>query len=133
MNYKDLFENNHNIAVVGMSANPSKAAHSVPMFISEQGYKIIPVNPSIDEINGFKSYRNLSEIPDNIDIVNVFRPSKDAEIVVEEAIERHKNKVDIKIIWLQEGIFTENGKKLADENGILYIENICMYKAYISK
>lgn len=132
MNFQEIFENNKNIAVVGMSTNAYKAAHTVPMFMSKMGYHVIPVNPMAEEIKGLKSYKNLAEVPDNIDIVNVFRPSEDAEQVVIEAIERHKNKGDVKIIWLQEGIFTENGKKLAEENGVVYIEDVCMYKAYPS-
>ncbi len=130
MNYIDIFENNKNIAVVGMSTNSYKAAHTVPMFMKNVGYNVIPVNPMADDIRGLKSYKNLAEVPDNIDIVNVFRPSEDAEKVVIEAIDRHKKNGDVKIIWLQEGIFTKNGKELAEENGIIYIEDVCMYKVF---
>lgn len=130
MNFQEIFENNKNIAVVGMSSNSYKAAHTVPMFMYKLGYNVIPINPSVDEIKGLKSYKSLAEVPENIDIVNVFRPSEDAENVVKEAIERHKTRGDVKIIWVQEGIFTENGKNIADENGIVYIEDVCMYKAY---
>ena len=130
MNFKEIFENNKNIAVVGMSSNSFKAAHTVPMFMLNMGYNVIPVNPMATEIKGMKCFKDLSEIPENIDIVNVFRPSEDAENVVIEAIERHKNKGDVKIIWVQEGIYTKNGKNLAEENGIIYIEDVCMYKAY---
>lgn len=132
MNFQDILENNKNIAVVGMSANSYKTAHTVPIFMHKMGFNIIPVNPSTNEIKGLKAYKKLSEVPDTIDMVNVFRPSEDAENVVLEAIERHKIRGDVKIIWLQEGIFTKNGKKLADENGIIYIEDVCIYKAYNS-
>ncbi len=130
MNYIDIFENNKNIAVVGMSTNSYKAAHTVPMFMQKVGYNVIPVNPMADDIRGLKSYKNLAEVPENIDIVNVFRPSEYAEKVVIEAIDRHKKNGDVKIIWLQEGIFTKNGKELAEENGIIYIEDVCMYKVF---
>lgn len=132
MNFQEILENNKNIAVVGMSANSYKTAHTVPIFMHQMGFNVIPVNPTTEEIKGLKSHKNLAEVPDYIDIVNVFRPSEDAENVVLEAIERHKNKGDVKIIWLQEGIFTKNGKELAEENGIIYIEDVCIYKAYNS-
>lgn len=132
MDFKEIFENNKNIAVVGMSSNSYKAAHTVPMFMHKMDYNVIPVNPIVDEIKGLKSYKNLAEVPYDIDIVNVFRPSEDAENVVVEAIERHKIKGDVKIIWVQEGIFTKNGKELAEENGIIYIEDVCIYKAFTS-
>ncbi|HRP01420.1 MAG TPA: CoA-binding protein [Candidatus Kapabacteria bacterium] len=132
MNYKDIFDKYKNIAVVGMSNKPGKAAHNVPMFMHEHNYNVIPVNPLYANIKGLHCYKSLTEIPYNIDIINVFRPSADAEIVVQDAIQRFQQKGDIKVIWLQEGIFSMNGKKLAEENGVIYIENVCMYKAYVA-
>lgn len=130
MNIKKIFSENKTIAVYGMSKNPSKPSHTVPMFLLEQGYNIIPINPTIDEISGLKCYKNLSEIPDKIDILNVFRPSEQALDVVKEAIERKKKIGDIKIIWLQEGIINEDAKKLSETNGIEFVQDKCMYKEF---
>lgn len=133
MNIEEIFKNNKNIAVVGMSTNPSKPAHTVPAFFDKEGYNIIPVNPAVEEILGKKSYPSLAEVPDTIDIVNVFRRSEDALAVVQAAIER-KNKVgDVKIIWLQEGIINYEAKKLAHESGIKFIQDKCMYKEYVNQ
>jgi predicted CoA-binding protein len=131
MTIKDIFDNYKSIAVVGMSTNPSKPSHSVPAFIHGQGYNIFPVNPMAEEIIGLKSYKELMDIPENIDIVNVFRPSKDALTVVEKAVERKKAKGDVKLIWLQESIINDEAKALAEENGIEFIQDKCMYKEYV--
>lgn len=110
-----------NIAVVGMSKNPEKAAHYVPKYLSEKGYNIIPVNPTADEILGKKCYSELSDIPDQVDIVDVFRPSEQVIPVVNEAI-----KLKPKVIWLQEGIHNVEAESLAQKAGIEVIFNRCM-------
>ena len=99
------------IAVVGMSKNPEKAAHYVPKYLLEQGYGIVPVNPSASEILGMRCYPNLSELPDQIDIVDVFRPSEDVGPVIDEAI-----KIKPKVIWLQEGIHNPEAEKRASRS-----------------
>lgn len=110
-----------NIVVVGMSKNPDKAAHYVPKYLDERGYNIIPVNPTADEILGKKCYHELSEIPDNIDIVDVFRPSEHVLPVISEAI-----KLKPKVIWLQEGIHNLEAESLAQKAGIEVVFNRCM-------
>ena len=110
-----------NIAVVGMSKNPEKAAHYVPKYLDERGYNIIPVNPTADEILGKKCYHELSEISDNIDIVDVFRPSEQVLPVVSEAI-----KLKPKVIWLQEGIHNLEAEDLAQKANIEVVFNRCM-------
>ncbi len=120
-----------NIAVVGMSANPEKPANRVPKYLMGEGYKIFPVNPTKDEIMGLKSYKSLLEIPENIDVVNVFRRPAEALEVVKEAVERKKQKGDVKAVWLQEGIINDEAKKLAEENGLLFIQNRCMFKEHL--
>jgi hypothetical protein len=132
MTYKEVFSKYHSIAVYGMSKNPSKPAHSVPAFLMNKGYEIIPVNPTADVILDLKVYPNLEDIPEEIDILNVFRPSEDALKIVEEAVIRHNKSGDIKLIWLQEGIISDDAKKLAEENGIEFIQNRCMYKEFVS-
>ena len=120
-----------NIAVVGMSANPEKPANRVPKYLMGEGYRIFPVNPTKDEIMGLKSYKTLLEIPENIDVVNVFRRPAEALEVVKEAVERKKQKGDVKAVWLQEGIINDEAKKLAEENGLLFIQNRCMFKEHL--
>ena len=110
-----------NIAVVGMSKNPEKAAHYVPKYLAEKGYNIIPVNPTVDEILGKKCYSNLSDIPDHVDVVDVFRPSEQVLPVINEAI-----KLKPKVIWLQEGIHNVEAESLAQKSGIEVIFNRCM-------
>jgi predicted CoA-binding protein len=109
------------VAVVGMSKNSSKAAHYVPRYLSEQGYDITPVNPTTNEILGKRSYDLVSEIAENIDVVNIFRPSDQVLPVIQEAI-----KIKPKVIWLQEGIHNLEAEELAKKAGIKIIFNRCM-------
>ena len=110
-----------NIAIVGMSKNPDKAAHYVPKYLYEQGYNIIPVNPTATEILGKKCYPSLLDIPDEIDIVDVFRPSDQVLQVVEEAV-----KIKPKVVWLQEGIHNPKAERIAQKSGIDVVFNRCM-------
>lgn len=132
MDFVEIFENCKTIAVYGMSRDTVKAAYSVPRFMQSEGYKVIPINPNADEIAELKAYDTLMEVEEEIDILNVFRPSEEAAQVLQEAIKRHKERGDIKIIWIQEGIHVENGKELAEENGMEYIEDSCIYKVYVN-
>ena len=110
-----------NIAVVGMSKNPDKAAHYVPKYLHEHGYNIIPVNPTATEILGKKCYSSLLDIPVEIDIVDVFRPSDQVKSVIEESI-----KMKPKVIWLQEGIHNPEAEAIAQKSGIKVVYNRCM-------
>lgn len=130
MTFKEIFDNYKTIAVYGMSTNPMKPANYVPGLLIDNGYDIIPVNPVADEIIGKKAFKNLMDIPGSIDILNVFRPSDQTPDVVKEAVERHNAKGDIKLIWLQEGIMNEEAKKMAEDNGIEFIQDRCMKKEF---
>jgi uncharacterized protein len=110
-----------NIAVVGMSKNPEKAAHYVPKYLEEKGFNIIPVNPTATEILRKKSYPTLLDVPMPIDVVDVFRPSDQVRPVVDEAI-----KIKPKVIWLQEGIHNPEAEILAAKAGIEVVFNRCM-------
>lgn len=110
-----------NIAVVGMSKNPDKAAHYVPKYLYEQGYNIIPVNPTTSEILGKTCYSSLLDIPDEVDIVDVFRPSDQVKPVIEESV-----KIRPKVIWLQEGIHNPEAEAIAQKAGISVVYNRCM-------
>lgn len=110
-----------NIAVVGMSKNPEKAAYYVPKYLADNGYNIIPVNPTADEIMGKKCFHEINEVNESIDIVDVFRPSDQVMPVVEEAIKKKP-----KVIWLQEGIHNKDAEELARKAGIEVVFNRCM-------
>src|SRR5215203_6522631 len=90
-----------NIAVVGMSKNEEKPAHFVPKYLIDHGYNVIPVNPTVNEILGKKSYPTVSEIPEDVDVVDIFRRSEDVPAVVNDAI----TKKGLKVIWMQSGIY----------------------------
>lgn len=109
------------VAVVGMSKNSSKAAHYVPKYLSENGYDVTPVNPTANEILGKKCYGSVSEIDEDIDIIDVFRPSDQVLPVIQEAIKKKP-----KVIWLQEGIHNVEAETLARDAGIKVIFNRCM-------
>lgn len=111
-----------NIAVVGMSRDPAKPAHLVPKYMVERGYNIIPVNPIASEILGRRTYSYVSDIKSQIDIIDVFRPSKDVYQVVEDSIK----KPGISVIWLQEGIHDVEAEKIALDNKIDVVFNRCI-------
>ena len=109
------------VTVIGMSKNPSKAAHYVPKYLSENGYDITPINPTAEQILEKKCYSSISEINEQIDIVDIFRPSDDVLLFVQEAIKKKP-----KVIWLQEGIHNLEAEDLARKEGIKVIFNRCM-------
>ncbi|HEV8405639.1 MAG TPA: CoA-binding protein [Nitrososphaera sp.] len=111
-----------NIAVVGMSKNEGKAAHYVPKYLINHGYNVIPVNPTSSEIQGRKSYPSVSNVRDKIDIVDIFRPSEDVLPVVKDALKKE----GIKVIWMQEGIYSKEGERMAREKSIEVVFNRCM-------
>jgi predicted CoA-binding protein len=116
------------IVVVGFSRSSEKAANSVPMYLKSQGYTIIPVNPSIDDYDGMKVYPNLQAVSDSgimFDVVEVFRPSEEAESIAIEAIEKGS-----KAVWLQKGIKSDLARAMARERGVLYVEDRCMFADY---
>jgi uncharacterized protein len=112
-----------NIAVVGMSTNEEKAGHFVPKYLIQHGYNVIPVNPTVPEVLGRKSYSTVSDIPDRVDIVDIFRKSEDVPSVVDDAIHREDK---IRVIWMQEGIYNDEAEKKAKENGLDVVFNRCM-------
>ncbi|MEO9365286.1 MULTISPECIES: CoA-binding protein [Candidatus Nitrosocaldus] len=116
-----------NIAVVGISRDPNKDAHIVPRYLMENGYNIIPVNPSADQILGRKAYKSLKDVPDDvrIDLVDVFRPSDQVLPIVKEAIEK-----GVKAIWLQLGIYNREAVEEARRHGIKVVYNRCMMQEH---
>jgi len=113
------------VVVVGMSRDPVKPAHYVPKFLLRHGYEIVPVNPTAEEILGLRVYKSILEVPGEIDVVEVFRPSDQVSPVVKEAIKKKP-----KAIWLQEGIYNEEAVKAAQDAGIKIVWNRCMMKEH---
>jgi len=111
-----------NIAVVGMSRDPVKAAHFVPKYMIERGYNIIPINPSANEILGKRTYAKVSDIKSQVDMIDVFRPSEDVYSVVEDSVK----KPGVRVIWLQEGIHNAEAEKMALDNKINVVFNRCI-------
>jgi len=111
-----------NIAVVGMSRDPAKEANSVPKYMIERGYNIIPVNPLASEILGRRTYSRVSDIKSQVDIIDIFRPSNDVLPVVEDSIKKD----GISVIWLQQGIHNVEAEKIALDNKIEVVFNRCI-------
>lgn len=110
------------VAVVGCSASPGKDAHGVPKYLLERGYDIVPVNPNADEIFGREAYDSLADVPGEIDVVDVFRPSDEVADVIEAALERD----DVKVIWTQLGIRDDDAAAKAEAAGKRVVQDRCM-------
>jgi uncharacterized protein len=108
------------IAVVGASRDPRKAGGSVPEGLQRRGFRIIPINPFADELFGEKVYRTLADVPEKVDLVDVFRPAADAPEIARQAVA-----IGAKALWLQEDIRSEEARRIAEEAGLDYIEDEC--------
>lgn len=117
----ELLESLSTVAVVGCSTNASKAAHAVPRQVQAAGYRIIPVHPSAEEVLGERAYRRLGDIPEPVDLVDVFRPSGEAPTIVE-----HARAVGVPAVWLQSGIRSPHARRVAEEAGMVYVEDACL-------
>ena len=113
------------IAVVGMSPRPERPSNYVSQYMSENGYNIIPVNPGHSQILHRKSYPTILDIGEPIEIVNVFRRSEYVLPIIKDAI-----KINANAIWLQDGVISYEGEKLAKENDILFIMNDCLLRRH---
>tara|TARA_B100001057_G_scaffold328378_1_gene328737 strand:+ start:62 stop:496 length:435 start_codon:yes stop_codon:yes gene_type:complete len=124
---KDILSKYKSIAMIGVSKDQKKTSTIVMKYMQDYGFKVYPVNPSAkgEEILGEKVYAKITDINDNVDIVDVFRPSKEAYGIAEDTV-----KIGAKVLWLQLGIRDENAKKLVEENRIEYIENKCTKMEY---
>ena len=109
------------IAVVGLSSNPMRPSHGVTEYMQGAGYRIIPVNPNETEVLGEKSYARLEDVPENIDIVNVFRRAEEVAPVVESAI-----RIGAKVVWMQLGVESEEAAEKARAAGLTVIEDACI-------
>src|SRR5437667_5416907 len=121
----DLLRHAKTIAVVGLSNSPLRPSHGVSAYMQTQGYRIIPVNPKIHGSLGEKSFPSLLEIPEKVDIVNIFRRPEFVEEVVDQAIQ-----LKVPVIWMQEGVVNEKAAEKARKAGIFVIMDHCILKAH---
>lgn len=116
-----IYADSKTIAVVGASPDPTKRANIVPAYLQEQGYRIIPVNPSHDEVLGEKAYPTLLDIPEPVDVVEVFRPADEAPDIAVNAVAIGAN-----VLWLQLGIVSEEAGQIAIDGGLDFVMDNCM-------
>ena len=124
---KDILSKYKTIAMIGVSKDLTKTSTIVMKYMQKYGYKVIPVNPRAkgEKILGEDVYEKITDIKEPVDIVDVFRPSKEAFPIAEDTV-----KIGAKVLWLQLGIRDENAKKLMEKNNIDYVENKCTKMEY---
>jgi predicted CoA-binding protein len=121
----DLLKRSRTIAVVGLSNSPLRPSHGVSAYMQTQGYRIIPVNPKVHGSLGEKSYASLLDIPEKIDIVNVFRRPEFVEEIVDQAI-----RLKVPAIWMQESVVHEKAAEKARRAGMFVIMDRCILKEH---
>ncbi len=118
-----ILEGAKTVAVVGLSDKPERPSHEVGRYLQEKGYRVIPVNPMVPEVLGEKSYGSLKEIPEKVDLVDVFRKSENIPGIAEEAIQ-----VGAKYFWMQEGVVNEQARERLAAAGIPVVMDLCVKK-----
>jgi len=121
INIEEILQKYKRIAVVGLSANPGKASYGVTRYMVQAGYEIFPVNPAYAEVLGLTCYPSLAEVPQPLEIVNIFRRPEDVLPVVEEAI-----RLKARVVWMQLGIFHEAAARQALEAGLAVVMDACI-------
>jgi predicted CoA-binding protein len=121
-----LLERTERIGVIGLSRFPEKAARRVPSYLAAKGYDIVPINPHADRIFGRDVYASLADVPGELDLVIVFRPSEEAGAFVEEIARRPERPA----IWLQEGIRADAAVTAARAEGIMAVQDLCAFRVH---
>jgi len=121
----DLLRRSKTIAVVGLSSKKFRPSYGVAEYMQAQGYRIIPVNPNETEVLGEKTYQSIEDVPEHIDIVDIFRRSEFVEPIVDSAIRMGANAV-----WMQEGVVHEDAAKKAREAGLAVVMDRCILKEH---
>jgi predicted CoA-binding protein len=119
--FRAIYADTKTIAVVGASSDPDKPAHSIPAYLQEQGFRILPVSPKGGELFGEQVATSLSEIDEPVDVVDVFRPAEETPGVAREAVA-----AGAKILWLQAGISSDEAAEIAREGGLQVVMDACM-------
>ena len=121
----ELLKRTKTVAVVGLSDNPLRPSHGVSAYMQSHGYHIIPVNPQIDSCLGEKTYASLLDIPEKIDIVNIFRRPEYVEEIVDQAIQ-----LQVPAVWMQEEVIHEKAAEKARQAGIFVVMDRCILKEH---
>ena len=116
------------VAMIGLSDNPDRPSYEVGLYLKNQGFNIIPVNPNVEEVFGIKSYPSILEIPESIkiDVVDIFRKPDQVAPIIEEVVKSGRKPV----IWMQEGVGSVETKELAEKNGLEVVMDMCMIKVH---
>jgi hypothetical protein len=122
---RELLKNSKTIAVVGLSNDPWRASHGVSAYMQSVGYRIIPVNPHIESSLGERAFGSLLEVPEKIDVVNIFRRSEFVEEIVDQAIQ-----LKVPAIWMQEGVIDQKAADKARQAGIFVVMDLCILKEH---
>lgn len=122
---KEILKRVKNIAVVGLSDKPGRDSHRVAAYLKARGYKIFPVNPTIEEVLGEKSYPRLEDIPEAIDVVDIFRAPEHVPLIVESAIA-----IGAKVVWMQLGVVNEEAAEKAKNVGLTVVMDRCMMQEH---
>jgi len=120
---KRILDECRTIAVVGLSSNPMRPSNGVASYMRRQGYRVIPVNPNEQEVFGERAYSSLADVPEKIELVDVFRRADEAGAVVDEAI-----RIGAKAVWLQEGVIDEAAARRALDAGLMVVMDRCWLK-----
>ena|SRR3989441_4609364 len=124
----NILNNCRTIAVVGLSSSSGRPSHGVASYMQRHGYRVIPVNPNETEVLGEKAYPSLADVPEKIDLVDIFRRSDEAGKAVDEAIA-----VGAKAVWLQEGVIDETAAQRAVDAGLLVVMDRCWLKLHVRR
>jgi predicted CoA-binding protein len=122
---RKILKGSKNIAVVGLSNNPDRPSHDIAGYLKRAGYHIIPVNPTIKEALGEKAYASLRDVPDKVDIVQIFRRPEEVPAVVEDAIA-----IGAKVVWMQPGAENDKAAERAEQAGLVAVNGACMMVAH---
>ena len=127
MTIKDILETYRTIAVVGLSSRAHRASHGVSRYMQRQGYRIIPVNPLETEVLGEKAYPSLDDVPEEFEIVDIFRRPEFVPDIVESAIRRKA-----KVIWMQQGVIHEAAAERARAAGMEVVMDLCILQEHMA-
>ncbi len=118
---RQILASSKTIAVVGLSAKPDRPSYTVPAYLQQQGYRIIPVNPNLSEALGEKAYPSLRDVPVPVDVVEIFRRAEDVPPIVEDAIA-----IGAKVVWMQLGVVNQEAAARAEAAGLTVVMDTCM-------
>ena len=118
---RKIYDDTQTIAIVGLSSNPERDSNGIGRYLKSKGYRIIPVNPNEDQVLGEKAYPAVTDVPDPVDVVDVFRRAEETPEIARQAVEK-----GARVLWLQEGIVNDEARRIGEEGGLQVIMGICM-------